>query len=244
MIRIEVAFAVVLVLAACGSSSTSTTDGGASDAGPAADAGAPTEIRDTRYCEILVGKITGSQVHVDVYNTEGLNDCPEAAWSMINAGQVQTAVGADFVVLNGPRYWMIDSLSGSSLIDTTPTTLGGIAMRQAGAIDFMTSELAALQKPYALHTIQRQTSFTFLAGKPVYELVDPQAHVYTMQSYSLQKDATETADTLPGLGAKLTLPAGWSFRTRTLTQDLDVLSANGTATVTTDDFENTYLQSQ
>lgn len=62
-------------------------------------------------------------------------------------------------------------------------------------------------------------------------------------SYSVQKVA-QTEATLPTLGASLMLPAGWTYRTRTLTADLAVKAVNGKATVVQDDNDNTYLQSQ
>jgi hypothetical protein len=214
-----------------------------STAGGSGDSGRPTNVRATRYCEILVGFIQGTQIHVDVYNTEGLNDCPTSEWAAVDTSQVQADFGADIAMRNGPRYWMIDSFGSSTLLDPTTKQVGGIEMRRAGGIDAALGDLASLQKAYALHTINRNSEFIFLADKPVYELVDPSGHVYTMQSYSTQQKPL-TVDALAGLGAQLTLPAGWSYRTRTLTADLDVRAPNGKATVVQDDFENTYLQSK
>ena len=138
---------------------------------------------------------------------------------------------------------MIDSFADSALIDPTPHTFGGIPMRQAGAIDLALTDAAAMQKPYTLHTITRDSQFVFWAGKPVFELAAPDGHVYTMQSYSVQTHA-QTQDTLPALGTTLTLPEGWSFHTRTLDAELSVKAVDKKAVVVTDDDENTYLQSQ
>jgi hypothetical protein len=64
-----------------------------------------------------------------------------------------------------------------------------------------------------------------------------------MQSYSTQRVA-QTEAGLATLGATLKPPAGWSFRTRTLTSDLVVQAAAKQATVVQDDDDNTYLLSQ
>lgn len=236
---------VLVAATACGSSSesssSSTTSSSSASSSSSSGSGgaAPAELRGERYCEILLGTFSGSQLAVEVYNTEGLNDCPEDLWSKIDPAALKKETMADVVVLNGPRYWMIDSLQGSSLIDATTRTLGGIAMRQAGAIALPTSDLMTLSKPYTQHTIHRDTAFHFAAGKPVFELVDPANHVYDMQSYSVQT-MPQTEASLADLGAKLTLPQGWSFRTRVLDADLVLTATNGNATVVQDDFSNTY----
>jgi hypothetical protein len=178
-----------------------------------------------------------------VYSTEGLNDCPDAAWSKIDTASLKAETAVDIVVLNGPRYWMLDSLKGSSLQDPTTRTLGGIDMRQAGAIDLATADLATLKNPYTQHTITRDSAFHWYAGKTVYELVDASAHVYDMQSYSVQT-SPQTEASLANLGSQLKLPQGWSFRTRVLDKDLDLTAKGGEATVVQDDLANTYSMAQ
>jgi hypothetical protein len=38
------------------------------------------DVRDRRYCELFVVKRQGVRLSADVYNTLGLNDCPQPAW--------------------------------------------------------------------------------------------------------------------------------------------------------------------
>ena len=233
--------ALSLLFVGCSSTSPSTPP---ADAGGAPDAGAGAVVRGGRYCEILVANVTGTDVNAKVYSTVGRNDCPDDAWSAIDADALKTSLGASMVQLNGPRYWMIDSAAGSTLQDPTVVTFGGIEMRQAGAITVPVASAATLRQPYTQHTIQRNSAFAWEAGQPVFELVVPDGHVYTMQSYSVQKVPTLTQAALPTLGASLTLPAGWSYRTRTLEARLEAVATTGTATVVQDDDENTYLQTQ
>jgi hypothetical protein len=247
--RLSTILLPILLVVGCSSSNadTPTTDAAPSDGdtgatGATGDAAA--DVRGRRYCEVLLGTVTGGSVHVQVDNTQGLSDCPQDAWSKLDTAAIEADTGATVVVLNGPRYWMIDSFADSTLIDPTPRSFGGIPMRQAGAIDVALADVPALQKAYSLHTIARETQFVFFAGKSVFELLDASGHVYTMQSYSVQKVATQTESTLPTLGASLMLPAGWTYRTRTLTADLAVKAVNGKATVVQDDDDDTYLQSQ
>jgi hypothetical protein len=233
-------------LGACSSVATNDTggapDAGASPDGEAADAG--NDIRSRRYCEVLLAAVSGASVHVDVYTTFGLNECPDAAWSAVDAAKIAADSGVTRAVLNGPRYWTLDRFVSASFIDPTPRTIGGLAMRHAASIDVPLSAISSLSTArYTANTIQRNTTVEFDAGRAVYELVGPDGKIYDMQSYSVQK-TTQTEADLATLGARLALPSGWSYRTRTLTAPLQITAISGLATVVQDDFDNTYQQSQ
>ena len=244
---------VLAPLAACSDTSTTATDGGTDagtaqdsspDSGQDADASAARPLRGQRYCEILLATVSPTGAHVDVYTTFGLNDCPAAAWSAVDAGKVATQEGVTKAVLNGPRYWTLDRFVSASLIDATPRTLGGLEMRLGGSIDVPLPALSSLgATPYTPNTIQRNTTVQFDAGNAVYELVGPDGKIYDMQSYSVQQTAQTEAD-LATLGTRLTLPDGWSYRTRTLTTPLQITAIGGLATVIQDNFGNTYQLSQ
>ncbi|MCK6591777.1 MAG: hypothetical protein HUU21_03900 [Polyangiaceae bacterium] len=196
-------------------------------------------VRGARYCEILTGYQEALGVRIDVYNTYGLNDCPAAAWEAVDAAKVQADTGADSVILNGPRHWIIDGFVNSALLDTTPVTLGGIEMRKAGELNLTIAEAMSAGVPYQTRPIKRNTTYAFQAGKLVYELVDPEGRVFVMQSFSLEVLALTEAD-LEGLASKLTLPEGWIFRARQLSEELHVTAVDGLATVVQDNLENTY----
>jgi uncharacterized lipoprotein NlpE involved in copper resistance len=63
-----------------------------------------------------------------------------------------------------------------------------------------------------------------------------------MQTYSQIKDPTLSMADLPGLASRLTLPAGWTYRARTLTRPLVVATATRAAHVLQDNLENSYSQ--
>ena len=249
-----------ILLAGCASSATNTdaagSDGGVADAEPsdalATDGGGapdsaagdaiavPPNVRGLRYCEILLVNVLGAQVHIDVYNTFGLNDCPDEVWSKVDAAKVATETGASQAIINGPRYWLMSAFENGALLDATPRTLGGLPMRLAGAIDLPLASVSSLGKmPYTGTTIQRRTTVRFDAGKSVYELVGPDAKVDAMQSYSTQKVAQTEAD-LSTLGARLSLPAGWTYRERMLGEALRITALNDQATIIQDDVGNSY----
>lgn len=257
----------VLIVAGCsssGSTATAPDAAGGSDAPGSADGaaiedggeeggeggavfgdgGSATNVRGQRYCELLLAQLTGGNVDVDVYNTFGLDDCPQAQWSAIDTTALAQQLGVTEVLANGPRYWMIDSFVSATLVDPTVRNLGGIEMREAATISMPYSPSATLGTPYVTHQINRNTVVSFSAGRSVYELTDPQGKIYDMQSYSTQVLATQTEADLASLGSTLTLPTGWSFRTRVLTEDLVVTAVGGVGIVVQDNFDNTYQQSQ
>ena len=195
-------------------------------------------IRGSRYCEII---FTESITQYDVYNTFGLNDCPESIWSQVNIDQVKREANSSFVHLNGPRFWVIDGFVHSNLVKANPKILGGLAMREAGVLHLSAYDLlrAKSGSHYQQWKIERQTVWIYEPGKPIYELIDPEGNVFVMQSYSIQKHS-QTQDSLASLASKLTLPSGWQFKTGTLTKRETLKTINNVAIVVQDDFLNTY----
>lgn len=243
MLALSVCLSLVSALG-CGSSDT-TSGGGGGAGGSTTSSGPPRveDVRDDRYCEVLLGEVQGTSVHIEVFNTYLLNECPDEAWSALDAAAIKAEQEVDAVILNGPRYWLMDAFENSTLVDTTVVSFGGIEMRLAGELDVPLSEAMGGGEPYTTRTVARNTSWVYEAGKPVFELVDPMGRVFDMQSYSVQTEP-QTIDTLADLGSKLTLPEGWMFRSRTLEMDLQVTAVGDLATVVQDDFGNTYQLSQ
>lgn len=214
---------------------------------PACDeADAPREtVRDDRYCEILLGTadLAAGTVAIDVYNTVGLNDCPQDLWAALDAEAIKAEAMVDAAILNGPRHWVLDAFEQSTLQDTTVRAFGGVEMRKAGALELSLAEVAVPSAPYTPRTVRRDTTWRYYAGQSVYELVDPDGAVFDMQSYSTQQVEQDEAS-LAGLGEELELPAGWSFRARVLAEDLEVTAVDGLAMVVQDERGNTYQRSQ
>lgn len=195
-------------------------------------------MRNARYGEIIV--VTGGPIHFTghVYNTLGLNDCPEAAWKALDKDQIKREYHGIAVILNGPRYFMMDrsSLANPGAV----ATFGGIQARHFADVDLSLGMiLRGKAKPYTETTVLRHTTFTYKAGRPVYELVSPDGVVYVMQTYALLVDPNLTEAQLPGLGSRLKLPSGWKYRVVTPASDL-ALTASGTAYVLQDDLEDSY----
>lgn len=200
----------------------------------------PEELRDVRYCEIIPVTQKGRTLTAWVYNTLGLNDCPAAEWDALTEEQVNEAYGSVSAKLNGPRYWVMDKLvaSGSSTTEER-FTFGGIEMELRASVDTKLREETVGDEFYVPNEVQRDTVYTYKAGRPVYELTSPENDVYIMQSYAQIKDKSLTIDDLASLGSKLALPEGWRYSTRTLTEDYELVTT-GLAYVINDDLYNSY----
>lgn len=202
-----------------------------------------TNLRDSRYCEVLLG-FGGLFVpkQLEVYNTIGLNDCPEDKWSKLREAQIKSETKATFVKLNGPRFWVLDNFVGSNLINPNVRSFGGIEMREAGVLQVSLGDVIGSRVPYQEHHVHRKTISRFKAGLPVFQLIDSKGSIYFMQSYSLEKVAL-SYDILAGLGSKLKLPSGWRFRSVVLKDDYFLKAENDQATVLQDELLNTYQKS-
>jgi hypothetical protein len=192
-------------------------------------------LHDARYCEILVLRGAPPKATVTVWNTIGLNNCPAKWWRGFDSAALARELGASFVVLNGPRHFLMDSATAAT---GRVRSFHGMRMRKLATIPIRTAaELA--QTPYTDRTIRRTNTWRWERGRTMFELVAPGGDVYVMQSYAQIKDPSLTEARLPLLGKRLKLPLGWRYRARKLKRPL-VLRARGSATVLQDDLQNTY----
>ena len=200
-----------------------------------------TDLVGKRYCEVLLVHLGSGGLYADVYNSYPLNACPPGEWRALDATTLAKDHGALFAELNGPRFWLMDSIRKVRSSAEQVTTFGGIAMILEATVQ-IGSSIAAAQQPFTPHTVNRQAAFTFDAGRQVYELVAPDGTVWIMQTYSQIKDPTLSQVDLAGLAPRLTLPAGWTYRVRTLKAPLVVATASSSAHVLQDNLENSYSE--
>ena len=70
--------------------------------------------------------------------------------------------------------------------------------------------------------------------------MSPDGLVYVMQAYCVAVDPTTDEASLLTLGDRLGLPLGWTYRVRTLDEELVVDTTHKVATVLQDEFEHSY----
>jgi len=196
------------------------------------------DMRGVRYGEVLAVFLRDGGLHAEVYGTQMLNDCPQELWETLDAPTIATEMGAALVKLNGPRHWVLDGVGAKvAVVDPVFRDFNGLTMRRIATLDLGNNPAAV---PYTERHVNRGAVFFFDAGKPVYELVAPDGKAYVMQAYCIGVDPTLTEAALPGLGERLALPEGWTFRTRVLDEELVVDTSASLATVVQDELENTY----
>ena len=195
-------------------------------------------MRGVRYGEVLAMFLRDTGLEAEVYGTQMLNDCPQELWETLDADAIAKDMGAVFVKLNGPRYWLLDGLGSKvAVVDPVFRDFNGIKMRRIATIP-LGADFAA--GAYVVRNVNRGAVFFFDAGKTVYELVDPDGRAFVMQARCVGVDSGMTEESLANLGERLALPEGWSYRTRVLGSELVIDTSATLATVVQDEFENTY----
>ncbi|MBX9578477.1 MAG: hypothetical protein K2W97_08405 [Chthoniobacterales bacterium] len=195
-------------------------------------------MRNARYGEIIV--ITGGPFNFTghVYNTIGLNNCPEAAWKSLDPQKIKSQFHARAVILNGPRYFLMDTTSIAN-----PGAVVSFDTLQARFLADVSISLASIlrgsSQPYTENKVSRTTRYLFKKGNTLHELISPRGTRYVMQTYSQQVDPKLTEADLASLGKKLSLPAGWHYEIHPLDQDY-VMQTSGVAYVLQDNLKNSY----
>ena len=196
------------------------------------------DVRGVRYGEVIAVFARHGGFEAEVFGTQFLNDCPQELWNALDPSAIAADLGALVVKLNGPRQWVIDGIGQKvNTLEPVVRDFGGLLMRRLALIDLGDEPSTS---PYTDKYVHRGAVFFFDAGKPVYELVSPRGPTYVMQAYCLAVDPNTDQASLLTLGDRLGLPRGWSYRVRTLDEELVVDTTDKVATVLQDEFEHSY----
>ena len=112
-------------------------------------------LHDARYCEIIELEGAPPDATATVWNTIGLNNCPAAWWNAFDAGALARELNATIVVLNGPRHFLMDSVTA------TPgrvRSFHGQKLRRVAAIPIRTAADLA-QTAYTDRVIERDNTW-------------------------------------------------------------------------------------
>lgn len=189
-----------------------------------------------RYGEVLLVEITESGPQATVFNSFPLNDCPAELWSKLDPQALATENAAAAALLNGPRYWLMNDIEKDPQGPQETKTFGGIEMIKQATVALTSMNPA----PYLANEVTRNTVFVFNAGEEIYELVDPDGQRWVMQTWSQVADPNLSRADLPGLAGRLSLPDGWTYRPRVLTETLRVDTTTRPAQVLQDSLTNSY----
>lgn len=180
----------------------------------------------------------GKTQRAHVYTAASLPVGPDD-YKKINPEKLAKELEVDLCAVNNGRFWMMDE---TDYAGGETQSFHGLPMNWAG--DMTGAEMMSqFQSAYVPSLIQRNTIWTWHAGKPVHLLREPNGAVWVLQEYTLAVDPTLTPDNLDGLGKKFkNLPEGWKFETKVIDKDLrlDTGKAGGWAAIIRDEFHCTY----
>lgn len=184
--------------------------------------------RELRYAELFA---VGEQ-WITVYNSMGLSEAPPELWDSLDAEAAAQHLGAETVLKNGPHWWVADLTTLQFGVEQV--SVGGIGFRFAAQLPAFLAESGRLEPPFYTEVEANKTGrLVYAAGRPVYELISPEGDEFVMQSSNVEPVE------FPGLGEKLSLADGWSYKTRRPEEDL-VVNLDGKVTVVMDDLHNVY----
>ncbi|MCB1262079.1 MAG: hypothetical protein KDB33_17085, partial [Acidimicrobiales bacterium] len=122
------------------------------------------DMRGVRYGEVLAVYQRDDGFEAEVYGTQLLNDCPQELWETLDPTAIAAELGAVFVKLNGPRYWMLDGLGTKvAVVDPVMRAFNGLDMRRIAVVHLGDDPVAV---PYTERHVNRGAVFFFDAGSP------------------------------------------------------------------------------
>ena len=171
-----------------------------------------------------------------VYLPENLRGAGLGRQLLQRAEAIARENGAVGAILNGPRFWLMSRIAKKPGEPQPTATFGGLDMIEQATVALSSN----IPQPYTENLVDRRAVFTFDAGRPVFELVDPDGRRWVMQTFSRIVEKNLTLEDLSALGSRLHPPAGWHYETRTLTEPLVIDTTNAVAHVLQDELTNSY----
>lgn len=179
------------------------------------------------YCELVVVYPQGS----DIYSTSPVAPCDTAWWDALDLEALAGELGAKAVIKNGPQWWSMDEV-GVMASEASP--VAGVPMVFGAHLPPGTMETPH----YTVFNPAKYQNLVWKAGKPSYQLVDPDGHVYVIQGHKVPVAELAT------LGVRMKgLPDGWTYRVVTLDADLVMnLTPNEPIPSVQDEFDQIYIR--
>ena len=186
------------------------------------------DSREYIYCELVF--IYG-EIGSDIYSTSPLAPCSLDWWDNLDLDALAQEFGAESVFKNGPQWWSMDEVR----------VMGSEPVSVAGADMAFGAHLPAGTLSTPKYTVFYPAKYQYLAweaGKPTYQLVDPDGHVYVVQGHKIPVDELAT------LGDRMEqLPEGWEYRVTVLDEDLVMdLTPNEPIPSVQDEFDQIYIR--
>ncbi|MFK7770992.1 MAG: hypothetical protein AB8F94_02590 [Saprospiraceae bacterium] len=191
--------------------------------------------RPIPYHEVLVGYRNWYNYHLIVYND--LNDVlSKKEFDNLEEDKIKKETNADIVIKNGPRFWVLDEISGKS--KSPIWTLQGHKYIVPAYLKLNVLDLLN-RKPYNPMEVIRDTKYVYYKNSLLYKLISPSGEEYIMQAASQEIDTTLKLLDLEVLEKKLNLERGWKYELEKTSSEF-ILESNGKTKIVQDDLRNTY----
>ena len=180
------------------------------------------------YCELV---FNFGDAGNDIYTTSHLAPCDVEWWDNLDLEALAQEFGAQAVIKNGPQWWSMDEVAQ---MESEPVAVAGVEMAFGAHLPPGTMGISH----YTVFNPAKYQNLTWVAGMPVYQLVDAEGHVYVIQGHKIP------VDELPTLGERMQgLPEGWEYRVVTLEEDLvmNLTPAEAIPSVQ-DEFDQIYIR--
>ena len=184
--------------------------------------------REYQYCELV---IQYGDIGSDIYSTSPLLPCDLDWWNNLDLDAVAKELGAKAAIKNGPQWWSMDEVS---VMASEPVSIAGVMMNFGAHLPAGTLNTP----PYVVFNPAKYQDLVWKVGKPTYQLVDPEGHVYVIQGHKIPLDQ------MASLGDRMKkLPEGWKYQVVTPTEDLimNLTPAHAIPSVQ-DEFDQIYIR--
>ena len=184
--------------------------------------------RDYIYCELV---ILYGDIGSDIYSTSPIKKCDVEWWDNLDLEAVAKELGAQQAIKNGPQSWSMDEVG---VMASEPVTIAGVEMNFGAHLPAGTMNTPK----YKVFNPAKYQDLVWKAGKPIYQLVDPDGHVYVLQGYKVKKEDLAT------LGSKFKeLPGGWKYQVESPSEDLVMnLTPEHAIPSVQDEFDQIYIR--
>ena len=184
--------------------------------------------RGYQYCELV---FIYSDKGSDIYSTSPLAQADLDWWENLDVEALAREFGAASVYKNGPQWWSMDEVG---VMASQPVPVAGVNMVFGAHLPPGTLKIAK----YTVFNPAKFQNLTWNAGKPVYQLVDPDGHTYILQGHKIPEEK------LAALGERFEkLPQGWKYRTKVLDEDLVMnLTPKEPIPSVQDEFDQIYIR--
>lgn len=207
-------------------------------------------MHQTRFIEIFLarrddeaGKLV-AECYNSMFTQAGIpaskDTSPQAQVESLDFEKMKTDFGILGASLNGPKLWLPDWTEIDMGVERD---FNGIKASWVAQLDMGDNAGGVSEStPYKPMTILRKSGLGWNKGTTVILLNDSDGNTWVMKGFQMGVKPQHTYDEFiaRGQGQFKQLPEGWTFRVKTLEEDLIERPEGGVATIMPDEFFNIY----